>query len=78
MMIERAKNRLYDESLLLGVRRRREAIRELVESADTAGVLALAEALGRGHRDAGAIQRRLRALSHDTDEAKIRALWTAW
>ena len=78
MTIEHAKDRLYDETLLLGVRRRREAIGKLVESADTAGVLALAEALGRGHRDAEAIQQRLRALSHDTDGAKIQALWTVW
>lgn len=78
MGIETAKARLYDTAFIVGPFRRRGAIRELAEPTDPAGVIALAEALGKGHPNAGKIAGVLRQLSPERDAEKVRALWRDW
>ncbi len=79
MTMQEAKAKLYDTTVLLGMFRRRAAIKELAGSADPAGVVALAEALGKGgHPDAGRIADALRHLSAERDADKVKALWVGW
>lgn len=78
MTLEQAKRKLYDTTFLLGRFRRRAAIRELAETPDPAGVLVLAEALGKNHSNAEAILPLLQGLSPERDADKVTALWRAW
>jgi len=75
---DEAKGRLYDTTFLIGAFRRRSAIKALAEGPDSAGVVALAQALQERHPDHRRIRRVLRQLSALRDDHKIAALWAAW
>ena len=78
MTIEKAKRKLYDDTFLLGRFRRKSAILELSASSDSASIILLSEALGKGHPDAARIDAALRQLSSERDTAKVLALWEHW
>ncbi|MGH8547618.1 MAG: hypothetical protein ACRERU_03250 [Methylococcales bacterium] len=76
MRIDDAEKRLYDKALLIGRFRRGAAIKALAGSPDPTGVVALAEALGKGaHPNAGRISSLLLKLSAERDADKVLALW---
>ncbi len=78
MTTDAAKDRLYDTTLLVGVFRRRAAIKALVQRPDTSGVVALVQALREGHPECGRIRSVLRQLLPLRDNNKIAALWDEW
>ncbi len=78
MTTDKAKDRLYDTTLLVGVFRRRTAIKTLAQMPDTSGVVALARALREGHPERRRIRSVLRKLLPLRDNNKITALWAEW
>jgi len=78
MTLDQARARLFDTGFLLGGQRRRSAIKVLVQSPGRDGVLALVDALGRGHPKPKEILRALARLSPAAEPAKVEALWSAF
>ncbi len=78
MTTDEVRSRLYDTTLLVGVFRRRAAIKALVQMPDPSGVVALARALHEGHPERGRIRSVLRKLLPLRDNSKIAALWAQW
>ncbi len=78
MTKDEVKGRLYDTTFFIGAFRRRAAIKALAEGSDSAGVVALAQALQERHPDHKRIRRVLRQLSALRDDHKIAALWAQW
>ncbi|WP_295580373.1 hypothetical protein [uncultured Lamprocystis sp.] len=75
MTLDEARKGLFDERFMLGGMRRRAAIKYLLKLPDPAGVLVLAEALGRNPPHPKAILGGLGRLAAPADAEKIAALW---
>ena len=78
MTAEEAIGQLYDTRILVGWMHRRAAIKMLAGMPGLEGILALAQALGRRHPNAGRIAEALGRLSPEHDGERIEALWRAW